>query len=83
MSCPPTPHRPTQEERLILNVTVLASQPDDHLADGEPLKHGMVTPAPLTLLPDGTQIEMFRGRGLGKDDLRGVPPVPVSPATPG
>jgi len=61
------------ESRLILNVTVLASEPDDHLADGEPVKHGMVAPAPLTLLPDRAQVETFRGMGLGKDDFIGVP----------
>ena len=59
------------ESRLILNVTVLASEPDDHVADGEPMKHGVVTPAPLTLLPDRAQVEWFLG--LGKDDFIGVP----------
>src|SRR5438105_15356391 len=61
------------ESRLILNVTVLASKPDDHLAGREPLKHGMVAPTPLTLLPDRAQVETFRDMGLGKDDFRGVP----------
>jgi len=61
------------ESRLILNVTVLASEPDDHLTDGEPMKHGMVTPASLTLLPRRAQVERFLGFGLGKDDFIGVP----------
>jgi hypothetical protein len=59
------------ESRLILNVTVLASEPDDHIADGEPTKHRMVTPASLTLLPGRAQVEWFLG--LGKDDFIGVP----------
>ena len=61
------------ESRLILNVTVLASEPDDHLADGEPMKHGMVAPTPLTLLPGRAQVETLLGLGLGKDDFIGVP----------
>src|SRR5215831_10130035 len=61
------------ESRLSLNVTVLASEPDDHLTDGEPVKHRVVTPASLTLLPRRTQVEPFLGWGLGKDDFIGVP----------
>jgi hypothetical protein len=61
------------ESRLILNVTVLASEPDDHLTDGEPMKHGMVAPASLTLLPCRVQVERFLGWGLSKDDFIGVP----------
>ena len=56
------------ESRLILNVTVLASEPDDRLPDGEPMEHGMVTPASLTLLPRRAQVEWFLGFGWGKDD---------------
>src|SRR5262245_43600116 len=59
------------ESRLSLNVTILASQPDDHLTDGEPMKYGMVAPASLTLLPCRAQVEWFLG--LGKDDFIGVP----------
>jgi len=61
------------ESRLILKFTILASEPDDHLADGEPMKPRMVAPAPLTLLPDRAQVEMFRGMGLGKDDFISIP----------
>jgi hypothetical protein len=61
------------ESRLSLNVTVLASEPDDHLTDRESMKYGMVTPASLTLLPCRAQIEWFLGVGLGKDDFIGVP----------
>src|SRR5438093_10425360 len=61
------------ESRLILNVTVLASEPDDHLADGEPMKHRMVAPASLTLLPCRAQVERFLGLGLREDDFIGVP----------
>src|SRR5262249_48075792 len=59
------------ESRLILNVTVLASEPDDHLADGEPVKHRMIVPASLTLLPRRAQVEWLLG--FGKDDFIGVP----------
>src|SRR5262245_24338502 len=59
------------ESRLILNVTVLASEPDDHVTDGKPVKHGVVTPASLTLLPGRAQVEWFLG--CGKDDFIGVP----------
>jgi hypothetical protein len=59
------------ESRLSLNVTILASQPDDYLADGEPVKHWMVAPASLTLLPRRAQVEWFLG--LGKDDFVGIP----------
>jgi hypothetical protein len=61
------------EARLILNVTALASEPGDHLADGEPMKHGMIAPASLTLLPGRAQVEWFLGLGWGKDDLISVP----------
>src|SRR2546425_10356 len=61
------------ELRLILNVTVLASEPDDHLADGEPVKHRVVAPASLALLPCRAQVERFLGVGLSKDDFIGVP----------
>jgi hypothetical protein len=61
------------ESRLILNVTVLASEPDDHLTDGEPMEHRMGTPASLTLLPRRAQVEWFLGFGWGKDDFIGVP----------
>src|SRR6266852_2057225 len=61
------------ESRLILNVTVLASEPDDHLADGEPVKHRVIAPASLTLLPRRAQVERFLGLGLGKDDFISVP----------
>jgi hypothetical protein len=61
------------ESRLILNVTVLASEPDDHLANGEPMKHGMVAPDPLTLLPCRAEVEWFLGFGLSKNDFIGVP----------
>jgi hypothetical protein len=61
------------ESRLILNVTVLASEPDDHLADGEPVKHRVVAPASLALLPGCAQVERFLGLGLSKDDFIGVP----------
>src|SRR5438445_7269666 len=61
------------ESRLMLNVTVLASEPGDHLADGEPVKHRMIAPASLTLLPRRAQVEWFLGVGLGKDDFIGVP----------
>src|SRR5215475_3189540 len=61
------------ESRLSLNVTVLASEPDDHLADGEPVKHRVVTPASLTLLPRRAQVERFPGLGLREDDFIGVP----------
>src|SRR5262249_57856617 len=61
------------ESRLILNVTILASEPDDHLTDGEPMKYGMVAPASLTLLPRRAQVEWFLGVGFGKDDFIGVP----------
>src|SRR5262249_49579338 len=61
------------ESRLSLNVTVLASEPDDHVADGEPMKHGMVAPASLTLLPGRAQIERFLGVSLGEDDFISVP----------
>src|SRR5262249_10728963 len=61
------------ESRLILNVTILASEPDDHLTDGEPMQHGMVPPAPLTLLPRRAYVEWFLGFGLSKDDFIGVP----------
>jgi hypothetical protein len=61
------------ESTLILNVTVLASEPNDHLVDGEPMKHGMVAPVPLTLLPGRAQVETFLGMGLSKDDFIGVP----------
>ena len=47
------------ESRLSLNVTILASQPDDDLVDGEPVKHWMVAPASLPLLPRRTQVEWF------------------------
>src|SRR5215831_19593406 len=61
------------ESMLILNVTVLASEPDDHLTDGEPMEHGMVAPASLTLLPGRAQVERFLGVVLGKNDFIGVP----------
>src|SRR5215472_14141989 len=61
------------ESRLSLNVAVLASEPDDHLTDGEPMEHGMVAPASLTLLPSRAQDERFLGVVLGKDDFIGVP----------
>ena len=59
------------ESRLILNVTVLASAPDDHLANGEPVKHRVGAPASLTLPLRRAQVEWFLG--LGKDDFIGVP----------
>ena len=37
------------------------------------MKHGMVAPASLTLLPGGAQVEWFLGVVLGKDDFIGVP----------
>jgi len=37
------------------------------------MKHGMVAPASLTLLPRRAQVEWFLGLGLGKDDFIGVP----------
>jgi hypothetical protein len=61
------------ESRLILNVTVLASEPDDHLADREPMKHGMVAPDSVALLPCRAQVEWFLRFGLSKDDFIGVP----------
>jgi len=61
------------ESRLTLNVTVLASEPYDHLTDGEPMEHRMGTPASLTLLPRRAQVEWFLGFGWGKDDFIGVP----------
>jgi hypothetical protein len=61
------------ESRLILNVTVLASEPDDHFPDGEPMEHGMVAPASLTLLPRRAQVERFLGVSLREDDFIGVP----------
>src|SRR5216683_3486841 len=33
----------------------------------------MVTPTPLTLLPDRAQVQVFLGLGLGKDDFIGIP----------
>src|SRR5262245_9776647 len=59
--------------RLLLNVTVLASEPDDHLADGEPVKHRMVAPAGLALVPGRVQVERLLGVGLGKEDFIRVP----------
>src|SRR5713101_4556317 len=59
--------------RAASTATVLASEPDDHLADGEPVKHRVVAPAPLTLLPHRAQVDRFLGLGLGKDDFIGVP----------
>jgi len=61
------------ESKLILNVTVFASEPEDHLADGQPMKDGMVAPAPLTLLPERAQVKTFWGMGLRKGDFRRVP----------
>jgi hypothetical protein len=61
------------ESRLSLNVTVLASEPDDHFTDRKSMKHGMVAPASLTLLPRRAQVERFLGWGLGKDDFISVP----------
>jgi len=61
------------ESRLSLNVTVLASEPDDHFPDGEPVKHRVVTPASLTLLPRRAQVERFLGLGLCEDDFISVP----------
>jgi hypothetical protein len=61
------------ESRLSLNVTVLASEPDDHLTDRESMKHGMVAPASLTLLPGRAQVEWFLDVVLGKDDFISVP----------
>jgi hypothetical protein len=59
--------------RLILNVTVCTSEPDDHLADRASMKDRMMTPTPLTLLPDRAQVQTFLGMGLGKDHFIGVP----------
>src|SRR5712691_12065125 len=61
------------ESKLILNVTVFASEPEDHLADGQPMKDGMVAAAPLTLLPERAQVKTFWGMGLRKGDFRRVP----------
>jgi hypothetical protein len=37
------------------------------------MKHGMVAPASLTLLPCRVQVERFLGWGLSKDDFISVP----------
>jgi hypothetical protein len=37
------------------------------------MKHWVVAPASLTLLPGRAQVEWFLGVGLGKDDFIGVP----------
>jgi hypothetical protein len=60
------------ESKLILNVTIFASEPDDHLADGQPLKDGMMAPAPLALVPERAQVKTFRGMGLRKGHFRCV-----------
>src|SRR5262249_4932912 len=61
------------ESRLSLNVTVLASQPDDHLADGQPPEPRMIARASLTRLRRRAQVERFLGVGLCEEDFIGVP----------
>jgi hypothetical protein len=49
------------EYRLILNVTVLASEPDEHLADREPLKHGVVHSLCVLSLSDNASTVVSEG----------------------
>src|SRR5574341_852555 len=60
------------ESKLILNVTVCAPEPDDHLAHGETVKDRVVGPEPPTLLPGGAQVQALLTIRWCKHDFRFV-----------